>query len=138
MEPIHLGLIGCGSIARSAHLPAMMRLRDRVKLVATADVDEKAAQAAAQPWGATAYTDYRALLARRDVEAVVIATPDFVHAEQTVAAAANAKHILCEKPMACSLTEADSMLDACRRAKVRLMIGHSRRFTSRYPVYGGS
>ncbi len=132
MVRLALGLIGCGNIARSAHLPAMARLADRVRLVATADTSLAAAEAAAAPWGADAYADWRRLVERRDITAVVIATPEFVHEEQVVAAAATAKHVLCEKPMCRSLAEADCMLAACRRAGVVLLIGHSRRFTRRY------
>ena len=130
--PVKLGLIGCGSIARSAHLPAMRALRDRVTLVAAADLDRQAAEAAAAPWGADAYTDGRRVAERRDVEVVVIATPEAAHREWTVAAASTGKHVLCEKPMAPTLADADAMIDACRRAGVHLMIGHSRRFTRRY------
>jgi myo-inositol 2-dehydrogenase/D-chiro-inositol 1-dehydrogenase len=132
MEPLALGLIGCGNIARSAHLPAMARLADRVRLVAAADTNLAAAETAAAPWSAQAYADWRALAERRDVAAVLIATPEFVHEEQVVAAAAAGKHVLCEKPMCRSLAEADRMLEACRRAGVVLMVGHSRRFTRRY------
>jgi myo-inositol 2-dehydrogenase/D-chiro-inositol 1-dehydrogenase len=132
MTPLALGLIGCGNIARSAHLPAMARLADRVRLVAAADANLAAAQAAAAPWDAAAYDDYRALLERRDVEAVLIATPEFLHAEQVIAAAEAGRHVLCEKPMCRSLDEADRMLAACRSAGVVLLIGHSRRFTRRY------
>jgi len=63
---------------------------------------------------------------------VVIATPEYLHAEQVEAAAAAGKHVLCEKPIAPSLAEADRMIAACARAGVRLLIGHSRRFTRRY------
>jgi myo-inositol 2-dehydrogenase/D-chiro-inositol 1-dehydrogenase len=131
-ERVKLGLIGCGSIARSAHLPAMASLVDRVELVATADVDAGAAEAAAKPWGATHSTDYRAVLARKEIEAVVVATPEYLHCEQVEAAAAAGKHILCEKPMAQSVAEADRMIAAAARAGVHLLIGHSRRFTRRY------
>ena len=130
--PVKVGLIGCGSIARSAHLPAMRVLRDRVALVATADLNEQAARAAAAPWGAEAFTDGRRVVGRPDVEMVVIATPEAAHREWTEAAAAAGKHVLCEKPMAPSLEDADAMIAACRAAGVHLMIGHSRRFTRRY------
>ena len=132
MQALSFGLIGCGNIARSAHLPAIARLADRVRLVATADANDAAAQVAAEPWGAQPYLDYRALLQRKDVEAVLVATPEYLHAEQIVAAAEAGKHVLCEKPMCRSLDEADLMLDACRRNGVLLLIGHSRRFTRRY------
>ncbi|HLW48503.1 MAG TPA: Gfo/Idh/MocA family oxidoreductase [bacterium] len=130
--PVKAGLIGCGSIARSAHLPALRTLRDRVTLVAAADLNVDAARAAAGPWGAEAYTDGREVVARPDVEIVVIATPEAAHREWTEAAAAAGKHVFCEKPMASSLDDADAMIAACRGAGVQLMIGHSRRFTRRY------
>src|SRR6185295_9263891 len=104
---------GCGGIARSAHLPAMAKLADRVVLLATADVDAGAAEAAAKPWGAAHSTDYRTVLAHPGVQAVVVATPEYLHAEQVCAAAAAGKHVLCEKPMARSLDEADRMIAAC-------------------------
>ncbi|HKV46079.1 MAG TPA: Gfo/Idh/MocA family oxidoreductase [bacterium] len=132
MPPLRVGLIGCGSIARSAHLPAMYTLNDRVRLVATADLNEAAAQAAAAPWAAAVYTDGHGLVRRDDLDVVMIATPEASHRQWTEAAAAAGKHVLCEKPMAPSLADADAMIAACRAAGVRLMIGHSRRFTRRY------
>ena len=131
--PLGIGVIGCGTIANSAHLPAIRRLRDRLRLVAVADVREEQAARAAREYGAEAhYTDYRQLLARPDMAIVDVCTPEFLHGEQVAAAAAAGKHILCEKPMADSLAAADAMLDAARRAGVKFMVGHSRRFTPRY------
>ena len=128
-----IGVIGCGTIAQSAHLPAIARLRDRARLVAVADVRAEAAAQAGRDWGAAGvYTDARALLARDDVEIVVIATPEFLHREQVEAAAAAGKHILCEKPMAPTVADADAILAAARAAGVKFMVGHSRRFTPRY------
>lgn len=128
-----IGVIGCGTIARSAHLPAIVRLRDRLRLVAVADVREEQAARAAADFGADRYyTDYRQLLDDPEIAVVDICTPELLHGEQVPAAAAAGKHILCEKPMADSLEAADAMLDAARRAKVKFMVGHSRRFTGRY------
>jgi len=132
MARVGLGLIGCGGIARSAHLPAMAQLADRVQLLATADTDPAAAAAAAAPWGAEHGTDFRVMLDRPDIAAVVVATPEYLHADQIEASAAAGKHVLCEKPMAPSLAEADRMIAACAAAGVHLLIGHSRRFTRRY------
>jgi len=129
---IGLGLIGCGGIARSAHLPAIATLADRVRLLATADTDPAAASAAAAPWGATSHTDYRELLARPDIQAVIVATPEYAHADQVEAAASAGKHVLCEKPIAPTLAEADRMIAACACAGTHLLVGHSRRFTRRY------
>jgi predicted dehydrogenase len=130
---LRVGLIGAGTIAFSAHLPAIRKLRDRIELVAVADVREGNAARAAREFGAEAhYRDYHDLLARGDLDFVDICTPEFLHAEQTEAAAAAGLHVLCEKPMASTVDEADRMIRACETAGVHLMIGHSRRFTGRY------
>jgi len=130
---LRAGLIGAGTIAFSAHLPAIRKLRDDIELVAVADVrEENAARAVAEFGGETHYSDYRDLLARDDLDFVDICTPEFLHAEQTEAAAAAGVHIICEKPMCSSPEEADRMISATERAGVLLMIAHSRRFTGRY------
>ncbi|MGE3992104.1 Gfo/Idh/MocA family protein [Pseudorhodoplanes sp.] len=132
MACLSLAIIGCGRIAQTAHARALADLSNRVRLTATADIELDAAKRVAQPWGADAYSDYRRVLDRPDVDAVIVSTPEFMHHEQVVAAAAAGKHVLCEKPMANSLREADAMIAACERANVRLLVGHSRRFTRRY------
>jgi predicted dehydrogenase len=132
MSPIRLGLIGCGNIARTAHLPAMRHLAPRVVLLAAADTDAAAAEAAARPWSASAHCDYRQVLERNDIDGVVIATPEYLHEQQVVAALGAGKHVLCEKPMCRSLDEADRMLEAHRESGKVLLVGHSRRYTRRY------
>ncbi|MBX6341615.1 MAG: Gfo/Idh/MocA family oxidoreductase, partial [Thermomicrobiaceae bacterium] len=133
MRRVRVGVIGTGTIAQSAHLPAIVQLHDELELVAVADVRAEVAEDAARRFGAEAwYADYRQLLARRDIDMVDICTPEFLHHEQVVAAAEAGKHVLCEKPMAATIAEADAMIDAARRNGVKLMIGHSRRFTRRY------
>ncbi|MDA8218662.1 MAG: Gfo/Idh/MocA family oxidoreductase, partial [Dehalococcoidales bacterium] len=127
-----LGLVGCGGIARSAHHPAIRSLPGLVRLVAAADVSLAAAEAAAAPFGADAYANFRRVVERSDVDVVLVAAPEFAHREIVEAAAAARKHVLSEKPMAPSLEDADAMIAACRSAGVRLMIAHSRRFTRRY------
>lgn len=133
MRRLRIGVIGAGTIAQSAHLPAIRRLADELELVAIADVRAEVAADAARRFGAEAwYVDYRELIARPDIDLVDLCTPEFLHCEQAVAAAEAGKHVLCEKPMASTLQEADAMIAAARRNGVKLMIGHSRRFTRRY------
>ncbi len=133
MRKLRVGLIGTGTIANSAHLPAIAHLHDELELVAVADIRAETAEKAAKDYGAESwYTDYRELLARKDIDFVDICTPEFLHREQVVAAAEAGKHIHCEKPMSSTVEEADAMIDAARRNNVKLMIGHSRRFTRRY------
>ncbi len=136
MRRLRVGLIGTGTIANSAHLPAIAHLHEELELVAVADIRPEMAEKAAKEYGASAwYSDYRELLARPDIDFVDICTPEFLHREQVVAAAEAGKHIHCEKPMSSTVEEADAMIEAARRNGVKLMIGHSRRFTPSLPAH---
>ena len=78
------------------------------------------------------YTDYRRLLERNDIGMVDICLPSYLHAEVATAAAEAGKHVLCEKPIAHRLEAAKAMIGAVRKAGIKLMIGHVRRFDHRY------
>jgi predicted dehydrogenase len=94
-----------------------------VELVAVCDQNETRAREIAERYGArTHYTDYEQLLAQPDIQAVSLATPDFAHAEIALAAAEAGKHILCEKPLATTVEEAQAIVDAAARAGVKLMV----------------
>jgi predicted dehydrogenase len=124
---MRFGLIGCGWIVERDHIPAMLQ-SDRVDLVATADVSADRARLAARIAGAeesAAVTDYRALLERDDVEIVSVASPPSTRAQIVRDAAAAGKHVVCEKPFALSLADADDMIAACRAAGVTLAIYHN-------------
>ena len=127
-ERIGIGVIGCGAIAQEAHLPNYAA-HSQAHLIAVADTDEGRAHAAAERFAVPhVYTDYHQLLERDDIQAVSICTPNYLHAEQTIAAAKAGKHVLCEKPMAISLAEADAMIGAAEDATVQLMVGFTHRF----------
>jgi myo-inositol 2-dehydrogenase/D-chiro-inositol 1-dehydrogenase/scyllo-inositol 2-dehydrogenase (NAD+) len=130
--PLRVGLIGCGGIAVSAHVPALQQLQSLVEVAMVSDIRSPAAESVAHTLGCEWTADYRVLLDDATIDTVLICTPEFAHAEQAVAAAESGKHVLCEKPMARTLDQADSMLRAAANAGVRLMIAHSRRFTPRY------
>jgi predicted dehydrogenase len=125
------GLIGAGDIVRRRVADA---LRDcpACDLVAVSRARAELAGAFAREVGAKrAHSHWRDLTADPDVEAVYVATPVRLHAEQTIAAAEAGKHVLCEKPMAMDVGECDRMLAACRSNGVRLGIAYYRRF---YPI----
>jgi predicted dehydrogenase len=125
-----VGVIGCGWAGRQ-HARAYTLLRDRVELVAAADVDEEKARLFAQEWGFSSWhRDYREVLSNPRVEAVSICLPVYLHAEVSVEAAEAEKHVLCEKPMAGTLEEADEMIRAAGRSGVKLMIAETVRFKS--------
>ncbi|MEA3400265.1 MAG: Gfo/Idh/MocA family oxidoreductase [Armatimonadota bacterium] len=126
-EQIGMGVIGCGGIA-GAHLPAYEAV-DELRTVAVCDIDEEAARRAAEAHDVPAvYTDWGDLLGDEAVDAVSVLLPHHLHRDAAVAAAEAGKHVLCEKPMAVSLQEADDMIAAAEAAGVVLMIAQILRF----------
>jgi predicted dehydrogenase len=128
MSDVKMGVVGCGSIAEIAHFPSIAA-RKEAKLVAVCDVNADTAQKAAAKWGAEQwFTDYREMYAKAKLDAVVIATPNNVHRNQAIAAAHHGIHVVVEKPLAVTNTEAWDIVKACREAGVKLMVGCDRRF----------
>ncbi len=111
---IRFGLIGCGRVA-PRHAQSLAQLRE-TELAAVADVKESRAAHFAQEYHADAYTDYRRLLDRTDIDAVSICTPSGLHSCITLDALAAGKHVLVEKPIALRLDDADRMIAAAERA----------------------
>lgn len=125
-----IGLVGCGTIAHRSHLPGLRAAgAGGADVVAFASRSRSSAEAAAKEWGSgSVYDDWRQLLADPAVEAVDICSPNRSHAEVAVAAAEAGKHVLVEKPIACTLSEADGMIDAARRSGVVLAVAHNVRY----------
>lgn len=123
------GVIGCGSIAQVAHFPSIS-ITPGAELVACCDIDADRARQCAEKWGAKRwYTDYRKMLKESDdLDAVIVATPNNLHRNQAVAAANAGLHVVVEKPLAVTNREAWDIVEACRRNKVKLMVGCDRRF----------
>ena len=126
---LKVGVIGVGRVAM-AHLNAAMDLKDQVELMAIADIRGDRAKEVAEEFGVkNVYPDYRDLLAGREIEAVIVCLPNYLHHPVCVDAARAKKHILVEKPMAMNLREADEMIEEARAHGVTLMVGQSRRFS---------
>ena len=130
MERVRVGVIGLGEIGR-AHCEAVRSL-PQAELVAVADVDEALAGRVAAETGATGHTDHRRLLAQPGLDAVIVATPDQLHRDIVLDAAAAGVHILVEKPIATTLADAEAMSAACDAAGVLLMVGFTLRFFPQY------
>ena len=119
MDRVGFGVIGAGLFGEN-HALVYSRLPG-VELVAVCDQNEERAREVAERYGARAhYTDYAQLLADPDIRAVSIATPDFAHTAIALAAAEAGKHILCEKPLATTVEEAQAVVDTAARAGVKL------------------
>lgn len=124
MKELGFAILGTGMVARY-HATAVAQTPG-TRLVAVCGSGPERAEAAAR-FGAPYVDDYRALLARPDVDVVCICTPSGLHAEQAIAAARAGKHVLVEKPMALTLADADAMISASREAGVLLGVALQRR-----------
>ncbi len=122
----NVGIIGAGRIAHE-HAKAVLALAD-TQLLAAADISAVTAEAFATTYGCTAHTDYRELLARNDLDYVVIALPHHLHAEVGIATAKAGKHIFMEKPLALTVDECDAIIAAAYQAGVALHVGHHHHF----------
>lgn len=130
---LRVGLIGCGGIS-NAHARAYKTLGPSIaRVVAAADVSPELAQRRGQELEAELIaTDYRTVIDNPHVEAVDICLPHYLHAEVALAAIQAGKHVLVEKPMACSMTEAHQMVQAAERAGTTLMVAQVQRYVPSY------
>jgi predicted dehydrogenase len=119
-----IGIIGSGFMGRTyAETIAKYCSQAQVRAVTGGS---RAGQLAAD-YGLACEPSVDALLARPDVAAVFITTPHHVHAEQALAAARAGKHVMLEKPMACTVAECDAIIEACREAGVQCSVGFTQR-----------
>lgn len=124
---VRIGIIGCGAIARSEHIPGYQSVPDLCEITAVCDANFAAAQEVADQVGAAFSTSNYAELWPH-VDAVSVATPNTAHAEPTIAALKAGKHVLVEKPMAISVSEATDMYRAAKESGKILQIGLNFRF----------
>src|ERR671931_292165 len=126
--PVRCGVVGLGTMG-SAHARTLAASA-RAELVVCHDVD--ATRARATPPGARFTTDFDDALAGSGLDAVVVATPEPAHREVAVAALEQGLHVLCEKPLAASLADADAIVEAAVTTSRLLAVGHVSRFDPRY------
>jgi len=101
-------------------------------LIAIVDRDIERARAVAKKYNANPYRDVEELLAKDEVDAISVATPEQQHKDPSVAAAKAGKHVLVEKPIAHTLDDAKAMVDTARKSGTKLMVGFILRFDPRY------
>lgn len=125
-DPIRVGVVGLG---RGFALTAPSALKSQfVKFVAATAPRDESRKAFRSVFHGDTYSTYDQLLSDRSLEAIHIATPHQLHAEMAVAAAEAGKHVLVEKPIAVSLTDAERMVAACERNRVTLVVGPAHSF----------
>jgi myo-inositol 2-dehydrogenase / D-chiro-inositol 1-dehydrogenase len=131
MQDVGVGLIGAGFIA-DLHAAAFELVRDARMLGVAATSDESGRRFAAQRNIPAHYGDFRRLLEDDEIAVVSVALPNYLHRDVVVAAAAAGKHVICEKPLARTLAEADEMIAACEQAGVLLMYAEELCFAPKY------
>ena len=131
MKKLKWGLIGCGDIAKKRVAPALRDLSN-CDFVAVNRARFELAESFAVEFGAQKwYRTWQELVDDDEIEAVYIATPIYLHCEQTIYAAESGKHVLSEKPMGMDTIECDRMIGACRASNVKLGTAYYRHF---YPL----
>ena len=127
---INVGIIGCGGIANMKHLPALSAISN-VHIVAFYNMDKEKAVKACEKYGtddAIVYEELDAFLQDERTEVVHVCTPNVSHAKFTIAALNAKKHVMCEKPMATTVAEAEAMIKAAKDNNRKLTIGLQNRF----------
>ena len=124
--PARIGIVGTGGIARR-HADNV-RSNARCTLVGGVDVSADAREAFRADYGVPTFVNYEEL-SRHGVDAIVVATPNAFHAQYAIAALNDGVHVLCEKPLAATLTEAERVVEAAARSDAIGMVGFNNRFT---------
>ncbi len=123
---IRVGIIGCGKIAQIRHIPEY-EANPNAEIRGFYDINLARAEELAMQHGGKAYASYQELLDDPEIDAVSVCAANHVHAEITIAALKAGKHVLCEKPMAVTLEECVTMVEAARESGKYLMIGQNQR-----------
>ncbi|MDX6492803.1 MAG: hypothetical protein QOH02_738 [Gaiellaceae bacterium] len=125
---IGLGIVGCGWVTATRHLPALQRVRE-LEVVALADVDAEAVDALATSFGVAArYGAVAQLVEDPRVDAVAVCVPPAAHVEVALAAVEAGKHVFVEKPLAATLADADRLVEAAAATELQAMVGFNLRF----------
>jgi len=123
-ERINMGVIGCGGMA-NAHMSALLNMKetDDVSIATVCDIFDKRLDAAKEKTQAKGVKSYLDILNDKDIDSVLIATPEHWHHRMILDAIDAGKHIYTEKPMTHSIEESRQVVDAMKTAKVKLQVG---------------
>ena len=112
--PLRMGIIGAGAVSALQHFPGI-QVDPRAELVAICDPNQALLEQRRDQWGVShLYTDYRRLLEHDDIDAVIVATPNYTHVEISMAALAAGKHVMCEKPLGVSADQIRGLYESAR------------------------
>lgn len=128
-KPLFVGVVGTGEIAQVVHLPLLAAMSDKYKIAALCDVSQNSLQFNGEKYNVTnLYTDIKEMVKQEDLDVIFVLNSDEYHAEAAIEAANAGKHVLIEKPMALTLSDADAIIEAEARNDVKIMVGYMRRY----------
>jgi predicted dehydrogenase len=129
-RPVRIGVIGVG--IGYIHIQSMSKIPpDQLEIAALCDVNEQRVRTVANEFGVKkVFTDHKEMLKQDEIDAVLVCTPNILHAPMTLDAFAAGKHVMCEKPMALNAAEAEQMVQAGKKAGKMLMMAFNNRFRS--------
>lgn len=128
MRKLKIGLLGTGIIIRNSHILTLIN-NPLAELVAVGNLHQDSLRKIADDFKIPkTYTDFAEMAADPDIDAVVNALPNYLHAPVTIQMLKAGKHVLCEKPMALSVKECEDMIDTAKKTGYKLMIAHMWRF----------
>ncbi len=127
---LKVGIIGAGFMG-SMHANVYSQLPD-VKIAGIADIRGEKAKSLSAKFKTIPYYDAQQLFDKQDITVIDVCLPTFLHKEYVIKAAESGKDVVCEKPMALNLDEADEMIKVCKKNNVRFMVAHVIRFWSEY------
>jgi predicted dehydrogenase len=130
MEKVKFGVIGVKGIGKT-HMDSIVSSKN-AKLTAVADINEAEGRTAALKYGVEWYRDYEKMLEQKNLDAVSICTPHFLHCPMALKALEYGKNVLVEKPMAITVREADGMVEKARKTGLKLGVVFQYRT---FPIY---
>ena len=126
-KPLKIAVVGCGAVTELRHLPALMRRND-VQIAALVDSNQTRAQKLADDFSVPRVLPNHRGLLDLEIDAAIVAVPNHLHAPVSVDLLRAGIHLLVEKPMALSMAECDTMIEASAAGKAVLAVGFVRRF----------
>ena len=129
MTKLKVGVIGLGEVAQTIHLPILQMLSSKYEISALCDISVKLLENLGEQYNVeNLYTDAIELTKQENLDVVFVINSDEYHTEAVVAAAENKKHILVEKPMCLTISDADKIIEARDKNGVQVMVGYMRRY----------
>lgn len=130
---LNVGIIGLGEVAQVIHMPVLESMPHQYRIAALCDISPKLVAYMGEKYRVKQlYTDANELVKQTDLDVVFVLNSDEYHAECAIAAANQGKHVLIEKPMCLTQSEADAIIEAQKANQVKIMVGYMRRYAASF------